>query len=463
MKKVLILLILVAANILFAQSPNISFKIDGYDNDTLILGYYYGDKQLVVDTLFTKVKGEFTWKDTAKIQDGMYIALVKPENTFIQFLLESNNPSFSIKFNKENTSDVKFKGSKVNTAFYGYMDFLRDLGKKAEPLRDSVKSYESRGKNADTEKAKLDALDKEVKAFQKKTIEENPGYLAKLLLSSIEPEMKEFNGSEEEKQMQRYLYYKSVYFNNIDFNYPSLIRTPYIHNKIDTYIKKLTSQHPDSIIVSLKMILKKLENNPEAEKYYLSHFLNEYANSNIIGMDKVFLWINDNYYAKGKAPWVSADNLAKILKSAEELRPIIIGKIFPNITTYKEDKTPVVLHQVKSAYTLLIFWSPDCGHCAKAMPDLVKYSEEYKTKGLTTISVCTRPGEKVITCWEGVKEKKMENLINTGDEFQRFQQIIPMPKTPKFFILDDKKEILFKDFPADKLGEILKEIIEKKI
>jgi thiol-disulfide isomerase/thioredoxin len=430
----------------FAQTPNISFKIDGYDNDTLILGYYYGEKQLVVDTLFTKVKGEFTWKDTAKIQDGMYIALLKPENTFVQFLLESNNPTFSIQFNKENTSDVKFKGSKVNSAFYGYMDYLRDLGKTATPLRDSIKSYEAKGKKADVEKAKLDILDKEVKAYQKKTIDENPGYLAKLLLSSIEPEIKEFTGTEEEVQMQRYLYYKS----------------PYLHNKIDTYIKKLTSQHPDSIILSVKLVLNSLDKNPDAQKYYLSHFLNEYANSKIIGLDKVFLWICDNYYSKGKAPWVPADNLAKILESAEKIRPVIIGKIFPNITTYKEDKTPVVLHQVKSAYTLLIFWAPDCGHCTKSMPDLVKFSDEYRAKGLTTISVCTKPGDKANTCWEGIKEKKMENFINTGDEYQRYRQVVDIASTPKMYLLDDKKEILFKDFPAESLGDILKEIMKPK-
>ncbi len=129
-------------------------------------------------------------------------------------------------------------------------------------------------------------------------------------------------------------------------------------------------------------------------------------------------------------------------------------------TSSKEDNTPVVLHNVKSKYTLLIFWAPDCGHCKKSMPDIIKYAAEFKEKGLTTITVCTKGGDKANTCWDGVKEKSMESLINTGDQYQRYRQIVHFQTTPKIFILDEKKEILFKDLPAEELGNVMNEIIK---
>ncbi len=85
------------------------------------------------------------------------------------------------------------------------------------------------------------------------------------------------------------------------------------------------------------MILQNLDKNSESQKYNLSHFLNKYASSNIIGMDKVFVRLSDNYYAKGKAPLVSSENLLKITESADNIRKVLIGTIFPNITTYTQE------------------------------------------------------------------------------------------------------------------------------
>ncbi len=447
----------------FAQGYKINFKIDDYMNDTLIIGYYYGEKQLVKDTCIAKKKGEFVLEGKDTLAGGMYLGLLKPDNSFVQFIVSEKNQNFDIRFKKSELANLTFKNSKENTNFYKYMDFIRDQSKLATPLRDSIKSWKDKKKDTKPLDDNLKVIDDDVKAYQKKFLEENKGtYIANLIKSNEEIDVPEFEGPEEETQMKRYRYYKNHYFDNVDMDFKDLIRTPYIHTKLDFYIKKLTVQSPDSIIVGVKEILGRLKHNPDAEKYYISHYLGDYANSKIIGMDRVFVWISDNYYAKGKAPWVKEENLKKILDGADKLRNILIGEIFPNITTYKEDETPVVLNNVKSPYTMLIFWAPDCGHCKKSMPDVLKYAAEYKDQGLTTISICTKPGDKAATCWEGVKEKGMESLINTGDQYQRYRQIVDIPTTPKIFILDEKKEILFKDLPAEEIGNVMKEIIKMK-
>ncbi|HMU03498.1 MAG TPA: hypothetical protein PJ990_07725, partial [Saprospiraceae bacterium] len=63
------------------------------------------------------------------------------------------------------------------------------------------------------------------------------------------------------------------------------------------------------------------------------------------------------------------------------------------------------------------------------------------------------------------KEKKMEGFINTGDTYQRYNQKVRIPSTPKIFILDEKKEIIIKDIPGEELDRIFNEILsfeEKK-
>ncbi|MFM2395389.1 MAG: hypothetical protein RLZZ546_3372 [Bacteroidota bacterium] len=458
----LIISILILNLNIYAQGYNIRLKIRDYENDTLIIGYYYGEKQLVKDTVFAAKKGEFIFQGKEKLDQGMYLALMKPDNSFVQFLI-NDEQKFEIEFNKNENTKLKFIKSDENSRFYEYMDYIKNKSTSLAPLRDALKKAQD-NKSNDTAnlQTKLDIADKEVKSYQNKYIDSYPNtYMTNLIKSTFDVEIPKYEGKKEDVDMLRFKYYKEHFFDNTDFNYPHLIRTPFIHNKIDSYIKKLTSQHPDSINISVDYILQKFSNNPDAFKYYLSHFLNEYANSNIIGLDKVFIHIADKYYAKGKATWVKEDNLKKIMEEANNLRNILIGEIFPNIVTYKEDQSPFILHQHSSPYTVLLFWEPSCGHCKKAIPFVVEFLEKFKDKGVSVVTVCAKGHEKYNTCWEAVKEKKMESLINTGDQYQRFREILKFIKFPKIFILDAKKEILFKDISAEDLGKIMEEIMKK--
>lgn len=446
---------------LLAQNHEIGFKIKNYDNDTLIIGYYYGEKQLVKDTVFATKKGDFLFKSETALEPGMYIALLKPDNSFIQFIVGDTEKKYEVSFDKNDIYAVQFKNSKENERFYSYVDYLKEKNKEAQPLRDTLTKWKEAGKDDPKLKAQLDQLDADVTLLQKKIMSENPGtFTARLIEANIDVTIPEFEGTEDEVKMKKYRYYKTHYFDNIHWDDPALIRTPYIFQKTDFYINKLTVQNPDSIVLSVKEILTKTENNPEAFKYFLSHFLNTYANSKIIGMDKVFVFLVDNYYAKGKASWTKEENLKKITESADNLRNVLIGEIFPNVTTYKEDNTPVTIHGIKSPYTLVMIWAPDCGHCKKSMPDIVKFAEEWKDRGVQVLTICAKGGDKANTCWEGVKEKKMENLINTGDQYQRYRQILKFNSTPKVYLLDEKKEIIFKDMPSEELNKIMEEIVK---
>ena len=179
-------------------------------------------------------------------------------------------------------------------------------------------------------------------------------------------------------------------------------------------------------------------------------------------MDAIYVHMVDNYYAKGQADWVDEENLAKMKENANNLRPILIGKTFPNITVYKENEEPLMIHNVESDYTMVMFWAFDCGHCKKSMPSVVEFYNEYKDKGLKIVSICTKGGDKVGKCFEFVEEKGMEGFINCADKYQKYRKYVYVPATPKIFILDKDKKILIKDVPSEELPNIMKEIMEEK-
>ncbi len=462
----LVFFTLIFASVTYAQKFEVDIEIKGYTNDTLIVGNYFGEKQIVKDTLFSKGKGKFLWSRTEKPEQGVYLFLLKPENTFLQFIVNENDDKYSIKFDSKDLVDVTFKGSLDNKVFYEYLNFLKDKRTLADTLRakiDRAKKSETTDKDAEE---KLNQLDKDVKAFQHAMVDKYPQLITALLIkSNYEVDLPTFKGTEQEIQMERYLFYKEHYFDFIDMKHPALIRTPFLHQKIDFYIQKLSSQQPDSLIKSVDRILTLLEPNPEAYRYYLADFLNKYAQMKMVGLDAIYVHLVDKYYSKGKASWVNEENLTKMKDNADDLRPILIGKIMPDIVTYLEDGTPVTLSTIKSPYTVVIFWAPDCGHCKKIMPDIVSFYEKNKDKGLKILGVCTKGGDKTNTCWPAVKEKKMEGFINTADEYQRYNQKVRVKSTPKIFILDEKKEIIIKDIPGEEIDRIFNEILsfeEKK-
>lgn len=445
---------------IFSQN---SFTVDvkNYENDTLILGYYYGERTLVKDTLFAQPKGKFkhTTKDT--LAPGMYILLTKPDNGFIQFLITENDKSLDIKMDAKDFENVQVKNSAENQLFYDYLAYLKSKRPKADELRKLIETAKAEGKSFENEQNQLDLIDKDVNKYQDELMMKHPKSITTLLINANkEVKIPEFEGTEEEVQLQKYLYYKEHYFDHINFNHPAILRTPFLHQRVNYYITKLTPQVPDSLIKSIDYILKKMEHDKDMYRYFLADFINKYAQMKIVGHDAIYVHLVDNYYAKGKAPWVDEETLHKMSENANDMRPILIGKKMPDFTTYKEDNTPVSLYKIVSPYTVVLFWAPDCGHCKKIMPDVVEFYAKNKDKGLKLFSVCTKGGDKLKTCWPAIEEKGMGDFLNTVDEFQRFNQKFKIKQTPKIFILDANKEIILKDLPAEELDRVFNEILK---
>ena len=444
-------------------SYNIDIKVNNYPNDTLLVGYYYGDRQLVRDTLFSTKTGEFTFTGTDTLDNGVYLLLTYPDNQYIQFHVNEGDKEFEIEFDYADKKFTQFKNSEDNENFQSYVTLLNKYRPQAVKLRDTIKSLKEKELPTDKFQEELNKIDEIIVKEQKRIIELNPDALSAIILKASEDiDVPSFEG-EEDIQIKRYTYFKKHYFDNIDLENPVVHRAGVLTPKVDYFIEKLTVNHPDSISESLDLLLDKMEPAEETYRYYLSTFLNKYAKSKVIGYDGIYVHLVKKYYQGGKAPWINEESLAKIVDNAKKLEPVLIGKTGADIKVFKEDGSPISISDIDYEYLVLLFWAPDCGHCTKMMPHFVEFNEKWKDTGVKLFAICTKHQDKTKTCWDNLEKKDMLGFINAADQFHqsRFKLKYNVATTPKVFILDKDREILIKNIGGDQIDQVMQEILKR--
>ncbi|GAB4246546.1 MAG: hypothetical protein Kow0027_07730 [Saprospiraceae bacterium] len=453
----------------------IKVKIDNFDQKELYLGYYYGDKQYLKDTAYLASNGWFYFEGEEKLPGGLYLIVMPPDNNFFQMVINDDEDQwFSMETDAKDAVDkMKIEGSPDNRLFYDYLLFLEKKRPEADKLKEELDALPEGDKKREKVEAKIKALDEEVMAFQQKIIREHPKTMtAAIIKANLPLNPPEFK--EDEKGLKAFRWMRQHWFDNLDLADERMLRTPVLQQKVDYFIQKMTVQHPDSISEAIDQVLEAMRPAEENFKYFLIHFLNEYAKSKIVGMDAVYVHLGLKYYATGQAPWTDPEQLEKIVDNAKKLEPLLIGNKAPNLLMETQDGSHMSLHQFKSPITVLFFWDPDCSHCKKSMPDMVKFAQDYKDKGVAVFAVCTKlvtrddqgnlSLKEVNKCWDTIKEKNMDVFFNTVDPYHRsrYKSVYDIRSTPQIYVLDEDKTILSKRIGAEQLPEVIDFILEKK-
>ena len=450
---------------IFAQGEyDIDIKVNNYDNDTLIVGYYFAEKQLVRDTLLAEQPGNFRLSGKDTLRNGVYLLLTRPDNEYIQFHVNEGNTAFSLEFDFEDKSKVTFKNSEDNETFQAYLQLIAEHRPEAVELRDTIKALKESGGDTAEYESRMAEIDDLILSEQQRIIAAHPDYLTAIILkASEEIDVPDFEG-DEKRELKRYLYYKDHYFDNIGLANPLMLYSGALAPKVDYYMEKLTPNHPDSIKKSIDYLLEEMKPASETRKYYLSTFLNKYAKSKVIGFDAIYVHLVDKYYNRDETPWVSEENLAKIKDNANKLRPVLLGKEGADLTVYDKSGKEITISELDYEYLVLLFWAPDCGHCTKMMPGFVEFNEKWSAQGIKTLAVCTKLQDKTETCWEKLEEKEMMGFINGADQYfkSRFRLKYNVTTTPKVFILDKDRQILMKNIGSDQLESVMIEILKRE-
>lgn len=446
-----------------ADGYRIEVELEGFSEKEAYLAYYFGNSQYIKDTAQV-TDGRFVFEGEEALSGGIYLVVMPPDNQFFQILIDENEQHFSIKANANSlVSSMAFEGAPDNTRFNDYLNYLMKRRMDVEKVQKDMESQEEGSSEYAASKAELETINEQVAEFQRKYVSDHAGTLsAALIKANIPLETPDFEGEgEEDIRTKKFFWTRDNFFANINMKDDRMLRSPVLFEKVDFFVHKMRVEHPDSISEAIDHVLGEMEPGGEAWRFFLIHYLNESAQSKIVGMDAVYVHLVNKYYATGQADWTEPDQLKKIVDNAKSLEPLLIGKSAPDIELQTKEGEKLRLHDIDAKYTILYIWRYDCGVCKKSTPDMKAFYEEFKDKGVEIYAVCFKFGEEVGGCWDYIDEKEIGNWVHVVDPFNqaRVNEKYYVKSTPQLYILDKDKVILSKRIGADQLAEVMNTII----
>ena len=461
------LLVLLLCTVSFYSQQNLKFKINGLQDTTVFLARYFGDKLYYADTAYSK-NGTVVF-NKKEFVGGIY-AVVCPESRYFEFIMANEDVELEtdiLDFNGK----MKIKKSENNKLFYEYISFLGSMKERSKTLQ------------GDDSKTKREALDLEVKQYQKNNILNKELLAAKVLAMSVDPEIPE---EIKENDSLRYRFYLDHYWDNIDVTDSRIVHTPVYHKKLDFFFKKMIPQIPDTICKYAHNLISQIDEETDLFKYTVHHLTYKYETSNIMGMDAVFVCMAQKYYCPAndsKSFWLDSNKIVDLCDKAEKTAPLLIGKKAPRLILADTSETNWIdFYQLPNKYNLLIFWDPDCGHCKKEIPKMENLYKEFKEKGIDIefIAVGTNlENEKWIKYvknnelpWinisdfpdanKNAKEYIYEKRITTLESLN-FRSKYDIFSTPQVYLVDSEKKIIGKKLNALSLGKMMEHLEEVDI
>lgn len=473
-----IILLCIASCFLFIGTSigqyKITISIEGYDNDTCVLGYQIGRTTYIAQQVNEKnEKGDFVFEGEEALLGGLYSILIKPKNQFFQFIISNDEEQkdFKIKTKidqnpaRDLTENLTIKNSPDNAVFEEYKAFLMAMRTRSETYSRALaaaKEKEETAKIAEITK-QIEGLDAEVTAYQDALLKKYPKFLSpKLITGSRQPEVPK----ELVDRADIFRYYKAHFWDNYDWSDERLIRTPILKEKIETYIEKLTVQQVDSVSKACEYIIDQAlaSKNKEVFQYTAVYLLNKYAKQEVICLDGVYVTIAQKYYCTGMAYWLDSAQVEGICEDAAKMAPLRCGRSAPEVRLKDiNDSSYVSLYSIKKPFVAVYFWDPTCGNCAKMSDKLVPIYEKYKDRGFEILGVCSKAWKDVEMCRTKVEKQKMD-WINLSDEpypLAWVKKYYDLRSNPFIYLLDEDKNILFKRISAEQLDQILERELER--
>jgi len=434
-------------------------------NCWIYLGSYYGKGRALVDSAYLNEKSMGVFKGN-KLVGGVYF-IVSPKMTILFELLMDSKQQFGIVGDTLQKDKVVITGSQDNDLFKEYLKFSNEKGKNMQELETAFHQSKT---NADSTKYRNLILqgDKDLQSYRDNLIKKYPNSLLAMLFNTMKrptvPAMPIVKGKAD--SLYPYRFVKDHFWDDVVFSDDRLLRTPFFEAKLDDYYKYYVSPEPDSLIEEVKFMLLSARPGKEMFPYMLTKFTNKYISPEFMGQDKVFLYLFENFYAKGDTVLLNAASKKTITERAYSLMANQLGLAAAPLDLTDTTGKNSSLYGIKAPFTVVAFWDPNCGHCKEEIPRLDSmYRAKWKALGVAIYAVNIYENEnpawkkfiaeKSLQNWYHVYQTKAARIAEEKAGQPSYKQLYDVFKTPTLYLLDKDKRIIAKQLSIQQFDDLI--------
>lgn len=442
------ILIIICFNTLSFAGGGYKISIKLHDNvgEHFYLARYYGEQVYMIDTTYTDNPGQATFSGQKELAAGIYILVSADKAKLLEFIVDKDQHFEIILESSADQVVFNIKDSPQNSLFFEHIQLNNAISEIKAELKEMASIADDMQLAAAI--SKRDSLVDLNMEFKKNLVTGYPDYLLTKIVLGMEdvkiPDSLNISGND------AYLYYKGNFWNNVDLKDKRLLNTPLLPRKIRNFFDQLVPPMADSVIYAIDHLIKLTGNNEETRDYLIWHFTSEYQNPKIMGLDKVFVHLADEYFAKLEIANTSESVLTKILERAEQLRNLLIGAKAPDLRLVDTTGQFVSFQHIDAQYIVLFFWDFDCGICKK---DLLVLKELYQSKKHSFEVYAVGTNADMEGWKDYIRNNGLDwiNVNGTRSITPNFHDLYDIYGTPVIYVLDNHKNIIAKRINAEQL------------
>ncbi|HNW76409.1 MAG TPA: thioredoxin-like domain-containing protein [Bacteroidales bacterium] len=453
MRHRMLLALLLLPFILPAQTP---FFITGTVKDnplnTVYLLSLYGERTYLVDSVKADASGAFSFTLKSGNKPGMY-KIVFGKDRFLEIIFNKENITFSSTISALPDS-VKFTSSTENRIYYDFMRWDQQAQAKLELLQPVLDYYPERDAYYRRTMEEFERIQQEESRMVDSLRRDYPGsYAVRLIQTYCLPFIPATLNREE-----RTAFLRQHYFDKTDFTDTSLLRSPAFASKAISYLALYSNNRLQQKQLELEFIkgigpiMAAAAVNDEVYRFLLDYLISGFDKYHF---DDVITYMAENFSDPSSCE--NTDKESALQKKLETYKKIATGKPAPVLELPDTKGRIVNLANLKSEYTLLIFYSSECTHCAEMLPRVKAMYDTQKPARLEIVAVSLDTDRNA---WLNFIKEGKYNWINVSDlkgfespAADRFN----IYATPTMFLLDKDKNILAKPISYSELEQVLRE------
>ena len=439
-----------------AESPNIEVQINNLPAGTVYLIGFLNEQQYGADSASVSPNGKFQFIRQEPYPSGFYYVYLPNKNAF-QILLDEDQ-TLSVTADANNLlGTLKVSGNVDTELLAQNLAYEKQHQDKINPIIQGIKNP-SGNNNVPALTAQRDKLIAERKAHLNGVFQQHPNsFFTKFKSAGQNPELKTHlkNPDGTPNDPLQVYFYRTEFWDNVDFNDERLLNTPVIINKLKRYITQLTVQHPDSIKKSTDQLIAKVANHPKYFQFFSNWITLNYepTKTSLMDAEAVYVHMIQKYFTYDKAFWSDSANIYALQLRAEEMQASLVGNIAPNVSAVDINGQPRSINDLKTPYVIVYLYNPDCEHCQEETPKLVQFLQQ-NNKQLAIFAIAIDTDEAK---WKNfVQRNKMNNFINVFDATNRsIYKKYYVDNTPEVYLLNPQREIIGKNLKVDQISEII--------